>query len=97
MITINRMPMKTTEPRTYSLPTDVCEFLDKLPRNARSKFVSQTLRREVGRRAKEKALATLDSIVPVKTDGKKSSVELVQELRNKRRQQIIDNATNNGE
>ena len=87
--------MTTKQSRSFTLPEEVCQYLDELPGNSKSRFVSQTLRREVRNKRKRKALEILDSIVPMKNDGTKSSVDLVREVRDRRREDIINSVKNN--
>ena len=75
--------------KSYSIPEDVAQFIDSLPKMERSKFVSATLRQAIQKRTKEKALDMLDSITPTNTGDNKTSVELVRESRERRREQVI--------
>lgn len=81
-----------TVTKSYSIPEDVAQFIDSLPKMERSKFVSSTLRRAIQNRTKEKALDMLNSITPVDTGDNKTSVELVRESRERRRKQVSANA-----
>lgn len=82
-----------TVTKSYSIPEDVAQFIDSLPKMERSKFVSSTLRRAIENRTKQKALDMLNSITPIDTGDNKTSVELVRESRERRIKQISDNGT----
>ena len=78
--------------RSYSIPEDVAQFIDTLPKMERSKFVSSTLRQAIQNRTKQKALDMLDSITAVDNGDKKTSVELVRESRDRRREHVSNDA-----
>ena len=78
--------------KSYSIPEDVAQFIDSLPKMERSKFVSSTLRRAIQNQTKQKALDMLASITPVDNGDKKSSVALVREARERRRENLANTA-----
>ncbi len=83
--------------RSYSLPDEVVEFVDKLPKRERSKFVASTLTRAVREQSKLKALQALKSVVPVKDDDPRGSVELLEASRQARLEELVSNTSNDGE
>jgi len=80
-----------TATRSYSLPDEVVNYVDNLPKRERSKFVASSLKRAVRKQSKINALQVLRAIVPVKTDDPRSSVELVEESRKIRLDHLIGN------
>jgi metal-responsive CopG/Arc/MetJ family transcriptional regulator len=81
--------------KSYSIPEDVAQFIDSLPKMERSKFVSSTLRRAIQDQTKQKALEILASIRPVDNGDKRSSVELVREARERRRGSLVNTTPKN--
>lgn len=69
--------------RTFSLPEDVSEQLDKnVPNKERSKFIALTLREALQERKRQAALDVLRGIQPQKIPaGKKGVVDALRDVR----------------
>ncbi|MFT5113287.1 MAG: putative ribonuclease YlaK [Parasphingorhabdus sp.] len=80
--------------RSYSLPDEVVEFVDNLPKRERSKFVASTLIRAVRQQSKLKALEALNSIVPMKSDDLRGSVELLESSHQARLDELVSKTEN---
>jgi len=76
---------------TFSLPDEASTLIDAQPKSAKSLYVTEALLLKAKFDAQEKVLTLLDKIKPQVGISDKSSVELVQEGRNARAQQLIDN------
>ena len=71
--------------RSYSLPDEIVQVVDSLPKRERSNFVSSALLKAIRIKSRQDALDILASITPVKTANTRSSVELVEDSRNRQR------------
>ena len=79
--------------RSYSLPEDVAKVIDAIPKRERSKFVASTLRKAVQEKSRRKALDALSAITPIHDNDKRSSSELLEEARQKRREELTGGTT----
>jgi len=77
--------------RTFTLPEAVVEFLDKLPSKEKSKYVSQTLLKQIEADNTQEALNALYAIKRVKDKDQRSSTMLIKEIRTKRKEQLLFN------
>lgn len=73
--------------RTYSMTEDVAEYVDQLPKNKRSQFVTNVLAKAIKQQNKKDAIKMLHEIKPVKSDM--GSVESVNALRNNRLEYLL--------
>lgn len=76
---------------TFSLPQEAGALIDAQPKSAKSQYVANALLLKAKFDAQEKLLTLLDGIEPQKGISDKSAVALVQEARNARAKQLIDN------
>lgn len=76
---------------TFSLPPEVGVIIDSLPKTKKSEYVAEALMLKEKFKAQQKVLSLLDSIKPSEGISDKSSVELVQEARAARSDQLIAN------
>ena len=77
---------------TFSLPSEVAALIDAQPKSAKSQYVTDALLLKAQLDAQKKVLALLDEIKPQKGASDKDSVALIQDARNIRAQQLIDNS-----
>ena len=76
--------MTETTSRTYSLAIEVAQYIDSLPEQERSEFVSSHLRKAIKKHTKQRLLKALDDIVPIDDGDPRTSEELLDEIRHKR-------------
>ena len=76
---------------TFSLPPEVGLIIDKLPKTKKSEYVTEALMLKEKFKAQQKVLSLLDRIKPSEGISDKSSVELVQEARAARSDQLVAN------
>lgn len=81
----------TNKQYTFSLPPEVGMVIDALPKMKKSEYVADALMLKGNFNAKKRLLTMLDNIKPRKWLSNKGSVELVQEAREIRAQQLINN------
>jgi hypothetical protein len=80
---------------TFSLPKEAGSLIDAQPKSVKSQYVADALLLKAKFDAQDKLLTLLDRIKPQKGVSDKSSVELIQEARNARTQQLTDNCIDN--
>ena len=76
---------------TFFLPSEVAALIDAQPKSAKSQCVTDAFLLKAQLDAQKKVLALLDEIKPQKGASDKDSVALIQDARNIRAQQLIDN------
>ena len=76
---------------TFSLPEEVGQVIDALPKTEKSKFVADAVKNQVRMKAKQKALNIIDLLNPKDWETDKDAVQLVQEARTDRSEQILAN------
>ena len=81
---------------TFSLPPEVGVIIDRLPKTQKSAFIAEAVVLTEKFQSQKKVLSLLDSIKPISGASSKSSVELVNEARNARSDQLISNFSANG-
>ena len=81
-----------TVKRTFTLPDDISEQLDKtVPNKERSKFIAVSLREALKERNKEKLLEMLEKGPRWKNSTGRNSEGVLREIREKRTQTLISN------
>jgi hypothetical protein len=82
---------------TFSLPSEVANIIDSLPKTEKSSYVAQAILNQEKEKARQKALDVISLLNPQSWNTKKDAVELVQETRTARAGNILSNAKNNDE
>lgn len=82
--------MSTTVNKSFSLPSEVAEYLETLPNREQSKFVSAHLSRAVEYHKKMKAMEKLRNFPRVKGSSGESSTETLRKVR-KEASERLDN------
>lgn len=79
--------------RTFSIPDDVSDQLDKvIPNKERSKFIATTLREALRDKNREKFLKLLDNMPRAKNPKGIKSEDVLREIRSNRAEDIISNS-----
>lgn len=82
---------------TFSLPPEVGVIIDNLSKTKKSDFVAQAILNQERTIAQKKALDVLALIKPKTWDTDRDSVQLVQEARDSRSEQILSKTSNKNE
>ena len=76
---------------TFSLPEEVAEIIDALPKTEKSNYIAQAVLNQEKEKAKQKALDVIALLHPKEWDTEKDAVELVQEARTTKANNILSN------
>ena len=89
--------MNATKQHNISLPLKISKFIDSLPKGKKGKFIISAIEEKMQTEAQQKVREMLANLEPQVIDTDKTSVELIQEARNARSEQIINNYKDHNE
>lgn len=78
--------------RTFSIPENISHQLDKaIPKQEKSRFVSNTLAEALRARNRQSLIKTLDELEPWENQSDQSVVEVLREIRYAESEKLADN------